>query len=87
MIGQKLVSRADGAGRLVAMEVVRNNSAIANLIRTGNWQQITATIETQTKYGMGTLERHLIELVHAGLITREEAIRGANDPSIATRLR
>jgi twitching motility protein PilT len=87
VIGQKLVSRADGAGRLVAMEVVRNTPAIANLIRTGNWQQIVSTVETQAKDGMGTLERHLIELVSAGRITRDEALRSANDPALATRLR
>jgi twitching motility protein PilT len=86
VIGQKLVTRADGAGRAVAMEVMRNNTAIANLIRTGNWQQLQSMIETQTKDGMYSLERHLIELVRRGVITRDEAIRHANDPAIAQRI-
>jgi twitching motility protein PilT len=86
VIGQKLVARADGQGRIVAMEVLRNTPAIANLMRTGNWQQIQAMIETQGKDGMNTLEKHLIELVRAGRITRDEAIHHANDPAIATRV-
>jgi twitching motility protein PilT len=86
VIGQKLVARADGRGRVVAMEVLRNNAAIANLMRTGNWQQIQSMIETQGKDGMNTLEKHLVELVATKAITREEAIRQANDPAIANRL-
>ena len=68
------------------MEVLRNTPAIANLMRTGNWQQIQATIETQGKEGMNTLEKHLIELVRQGVITREEALHQANDPAIAGRI-
>ena len=86
VIGQKLVTRADGGGRAVAMEVMRNTTAIANLIRTGSWQQLQSTIETQSKDCMYSLERHLIDLVRRGTISREEAIRHANDPSIAQRL-
>lgn len=86
VIGQKLVARADGAGRRVAMEILKNNPAISNLIRTGAWQQIPSTIETQAREGMITLERHLTELVHADLVTREEATRQANDPAFAGRL-
>ena len=86
VVGQKLVARADGQGRVVAMEVLRNTPAIANLIRTGNWQQIQAMVETQGKDGMNTLEKHLMELVRVGTITREEAIHHANDPAIATRI-
>lgn len=86
VIGQKLLTRADGGGRVVAMEVLRNTPAIGNLIRTGNWQQVYATIETQGKDGMNTLERHLTDLVRAGAIDREEAARHANDPGLAARL-
>jgi twitching motility protein PilT len=86
VIGQKLVTRSDGAGRIVAMEILRNNAAIANIIRMGNWQQVQATMETQAKDGMITLERHLVELVRGGRITREEALHHATDPAIAARL-
>lgn len=87
VIGQKLLARADGAGRTVAMEVLRNTKSVANLIRTGAWHQIQTAIETQSRDGMNTLERHLVELVRAGRITHDEAVRNAHDPAIMTRLK
>lgn len=86
VIAQTLVPRADGTGRVAAMEILHNNPAIANLVRTGAWQQIQATIETQSKEGMNTLERHLAELVRMDVISREEAMRHSGDASLATRL-
>lgn len=86
VIAQTLIPRADGTGRVAAMEVLRNNSAIANLVRTGTWQQIQATIETQSKDGMNTLERHLAELVRLDVVSREEAMRHSSDGSLASRL-
>jgi twitching motility protein PilT len=86
VIAQKLISRADGGGRLVAMEVLKNIPAISNQIRTGNWHQIHSTLETHSRDGLITLERHLLRLVEEGRITREEAVRSANDPGIIARL-
>jgi twitching motility protein PilT len=85
-IGQKLVPRADGKGRCVAMEVMRNNAAISNQIRSGNWQQIYGVIETNSRDGMCTLEQSLVELFEDGVITRDDAIIHANDASIVDRL-
>ncbi|MCI0650582.1 MAG: PilT/PilU family type 4a pilus ATPase [Planctomycetes bacterium] len=81
ILGQRLVRRADGRGRRAAMEVLRNISPVAHLIRAGNWQQLYSTLQTQAQYGLGTLEMHLKELVAAGEVTRDEAIRNANVPS------
>jgi len=86
VIGQKLVNRSDGEGRVVAMEVLRNNASIANLIRTGAWHQIPALMETQRREGMMTMDRHLTELVHADVVSRSEAARHANDPDFIRRL-
>jgi len=86
IISQKLVPRADGPGRCVAMEVLRNTYTIANLIRSGNWQQIYGALETRNKDGMNTLEQSLITLYERGHITLENALRHANDASIVDRL-
>lgn len=86
IVGQKLVNRADGRGRLVAMEILRNTSGVANLVRTGVWQQVQSMIETQGREGMISAERHLAELVREGAITREEAARHASDPGFLARL-
>ncbi|MGF1484540.1 MAG: type IV pilus twitching motility protein PilT [Opitutales bacterium] len=86
ILGQKLVPRKDGPGRVVAMEVLRNVSGLGNLIRTGNWHQIYSLMETRQRDGMNTMEQSLINLHAEGLITREEAILHANDDAIIDRL-
>ena len=85
VLAQKLVSRRAG-GRRIAMEVFRNTTGVANLIRTGSWHQIYTQIETGTKDGMITLEHHLHSLVLSGEITPEEARLNANDPQVIDRL-
>jgi twitching motility protein PilT len=86
VLSQKLVPRADGNGRVLAMEVLRNLPALGNLIRTGNWQQVYSTMETQAKEGMMTMEQHLLHLYQHGVISKESAITYTNDASILERL-
>ena len=86
VIGQRLVVRADGRGRRPAMEILKNNPAMGNLIRNGVWQQIQSGIETQAKEGMITFERSLVQLFENGEITREEALSHVNDPAFRSRL-
>ena len=86
VIGQKLVTRADGRGRRLAMEILKNTAGMGNLIRNGVWQQIQSGIETQAKEGMITMERSLAKLVEQGEIAPEEALRHGNGPSIRSRL-
>ena len=85
-ISQKLLARKSGIGRIPAFEVLKNNSGVANLLRTFKLQQIYSQMETGVNEGMNTLEQHLIELVAQGLITKEEAVSHANDTNIINRL-
>jgi twitching motility protein PilT len=66
--------------------VLKNNQAIANIVRTGKLHQVYSKIETGQNEGMNTLEQHLIDLVERGVISKEEAISHANDPAIVARL-
>jgi len=84
VIAQKLVPRQDGQGRAAVFEIMKNSSAISNLIRTGAWHQIYATMQLSAKDRMITLERHLTDLVAAGIISQETAVQYANDPSQLT---
>ncbi|MGA1201488.1 MAG: type IV pilus twitching motility protein PilT [Planctomycetota bacterium] len=84
IVGQKLVPKATGGGRRVAMEVLKNIPAMAHLIRSGKWEQIYATLETQRAAGMWTLERHLLQLVEQGRIELEVGLRAANTRSVLT---
>jgi twitching motility protein PilT len=85
VIAQKLVTRVNG-GRRLAVEILRNTPAVANLVRTGTWHQLYTQIETGHKDGMITLERHLAALVRDGDVALAEARLAANDPGIFDRL-
>lgn len=84
IISQKLLPRADGQGRIVAMEVLNNIYSVSNLIRLGKIEQIYSQLQTRTKNipeeRMITLERSLARLVKNGLVTALEAERWANNP-------
>jgi twitching motility protein PilT len=86
VLSQKLIPRADGSGRILVMEVLKNVPAIGNLIRTGNWQQVYSTMETQAKEGMMTMEQHLLHLYTHGIITKEDAITYTNEASLLDRI-
>ena len=86
MLSQKLVPRVDGNGRILAMEVLKNLPALGNLIRSGNWQQVYSTMETQGKEGMMTMEQHLLHLYQHGIISKESAIAYTNEASLIERI-
>lgn len=86
VISQKLLSRKSGRGRVPVFEVLKNNAAIGNIVRTGKLHQIYGKIETSFNEGMNTLEQHLLELVENDVISRREAIQHANDANIVNRL-
>lgn len=84
---QKLIPRADGNGRCVAMEILKNSSGVPNLIRTAKWHQIYSVMETRSAEGMITMEQCLIDMVKQGQITAEQAILHANREEIEERLK
>ena len=60
---QSLLPRADGKGRVVALEIIVPTPAIRNLIRDDKVHQIYSTMQTgQEKYGMQTLNQSLATL-------------------------
>jgi len=81
VIAQKLLPRKDGKGRAAAFEILKNVPSISNLIRTGAWHQIYATMQLSAKERMVTLEKHLLWLLSKGIISREMALQHANDQS------
>ncbi|MFT3830294.1 MAG: PilT/PilU family type 4a pilus ATPase [Opitutaceae bacterium] len=85
VVGQRLVTRRQG-GRRIAVEILKNTTGVANLIRTGMWHQLYTQLETGQKDGMISLERHLHSLVVSGEITAQEAHNSANDPAVIDRL-
>jgi twitching motility protein PilT len=80
IIYQLLVPRADGSGRVAALEVMLASPAIRNLIREGKTYQMMNTIQTGARDGMQTLNQSLAELCRRGTITLEEALARSIDP-------
>jgi twitching motility protein PilT len=83
IISQKLIPRKSGQGRVVAMEILNNNYACANNIRTGKIEQLYSQLQTKTKNApdekMLTMESHLARLVKTGEIDLLEAQKWANN--------
>jgi len=72
---QSLLPRADGRGRVMAMEILIPNPAIRNLIREDKVHQIYSTMQSgQDKYGMQTFNQALFSLYQQRQITLETAL-------------
>ena len=80
VISQLLIPRIDKPGRVAAFEIMVNTPSIAAMIRDGNTHRITSDIQTGAKYGMRTLDSHLLELYTSGMISYEEFISKSRDP-------
>jgi twitching motility protein PilT len=86
VMSQILVPRADGQGRVVAVEIMLANYAIKNLIRERKVHQIPSVIETSSHEGMQTLDQSLADLVGGGFISLEDAVLRAQRPEDMQRV-
>ena len=73
VISQQLVKRSDKDGRVAALDILINNSAIANLIRQGKLDQLENTMASSAGVGMCTMDGSLMALYNKGTISAEEA--------------
>jgi twitching motility protein PilT len=71
VITQQLLPRADGQGRVVAVEVLIATPAVRNLIREGKTHQIISVMQTGGRFGMQTMEMALTNLAARGIINPE----------------
>jgi twitching motility protein PilT len=78
---QLLLPRADGQGRVLALEIMIPNAAIRNLIREDKIHQIYSQMQVgQARFGMQTMNQSLLSLYARRLITLEEAMGRSPDP-------
>lgn len=77
---QQLLKRADGSGRVAALEVMLGTHPVRNLIREGKSHLVNNVIMTAKKEGMQLLDQHLKDLVTQGVVTADEAARFAVEP-------
>jgi len=82
VISQRLVPKADGQGRVPAVEVLIGTSLIRELILDADrTREIPDFIQKGfTTYGMQTFDQSLMQLFTKKLITMEEALRQCTNP-------
>jgi twitching motility protein PilT len=85
IVCQRLVP-AIGGGRVAAAEILIATSAVRNIIREGKTHQLEAVIQTGAEFGMQSMDRTLVNLVHSGSITYDEARNFAVDMDELDRL-
>jgi twitching motility protein PilT len=81
VLTQTLIPKANGQGRVPALEVMVPNAAIRNLIREDKIHQIYSQMQIgQGKSGMQTMNQSLATLFLRKQITLEEAIGHSSEP-------
>lgn len=81
VISQHLLTKANGAGRVLAYELLTGSPAVEDLILEDAAHQLPMVIQSGRHLGMRLLDNHLKALVDAGIIRPEEAVRVAADPT------
>ncbi len=82
VISQRLIPRAEGKGRVAAVEVLLSTARVRELI---DDREKTALIKDTiaqgyTNYGMQTFDQALMDLVKREIITYQEALRQSSNP-------
>jgi twitching motility protein PilT len=67
---QRLVPRANGSGRIAAVEIMLANSAVRSLIHDGRFSQLFNVIRISQQEGMVSLDDALVTLYSRRIITR-----------------
>ena len=80
VISQVLLKRIDKKGRVAAFEIMINTPSISALIRDGKTFRITSDIQTGAKFGMNTLDAHLLQLYTEGKISYGDLVTKSKDP-------
>ena len=82
VISQQLIPRADGSGRVLALETLTNTPAVANVIREAKTYMLPGIIQTGKKQGMRLMDDTLIDLYESGVITADEAYARAEQKAM-----
>jgi twitching motility protein PilT len=82
VVSQRLVPRADGRGRVPAVEIMLSTARIRELIlENATARTITENIAKGfVAYGMQTFDQSLLNLLQGGMITYEEALHQCSNP-------
>jgi twitching motility protein PilT len=82
IISHQLIPRKDGTGRVLALEILTNSPAVANVIRENKTYMLPGIIQTGKKQGMRLMDDALIDLYERGVISAEEAYTRSDQKNI-----
>ena len=85
IVSQRLIP-AIGGGRIAAAEILIATPAVRNIIREGKTHQLEAVIQTGSEFGMQSMDKTLVQLVHNGSISYDDARQFAVDIEELDRL-
>jgi twitching motility protein PilT len=77
---QRLIKRADGQGRVAAIEILINTSHVKQIIEEGATRDLEKAIMEGAHHAMQTFNDALFELYRSGQITEEEALGNSATP-------
>ena len=80
VISQKLIPRADGEGRICAVEVMEVTPTISKMLEDGKSDEIYSAIRQagiEAYWGMQTMNQCLLDFFKRGLVTETDALAGS----------
>jgi len=80
VLSQQLLRRADGPGRVPAVEVMMRSPTVCELILKGKTQELPRAMMEDTYYGSRTYHEALMELYRTGTVELEEALAASAKP-------
>ena len=82
IVAQRLLPRAGGRGRVPAVEVLVGNARVAQRIaEPDRLPELEEEMAQGDLYGMQTFDQSVVQLYRNGLITRNDAVAAAREPS------
>jgi twitching motility protein PilT len=79
VISQQLLPTKHKPGRIAALEILINTSAVANLIRQGRLDQLETAMQSGGAVGMQTMDSALMDLVERRFVSGKEAYQQASN--------
>jgi len=79
VISQQLLPTKHKPGRIAALEILVNTSAVANLIRQGRLDQLETAMQSGGAVGMQTMDSALMDLVERRFVSGKEAYQQAHN--------
>src|SRR5881296_4312978 len=83
VVSQRLLPRADGRGRVAAVEVMMCTGTARDMIKDPNraGELHDYIRDAREQYGMQTFDQHLMDLVAEGVVAYETALAAASNPA------